>query len=228
MALAAAAPAQAAPPDLGLSASVASDYRYRGLSLSDGLPALSVSISYDHPAGPYLSATVIGGPTSDGGPRLLGYQAYVGYARRLGDAVSVDAGLADTEVTVFARQRYRARYAEAYLGAAFEQVSVRVYYSPDYFGEDISTVYADASAWLAPAADWRLVGHVGLLAPLHRGAGSEVAGALRYDARVGLARLWPGWRAELAWNGHGHGADYYPQGIQQAGNAVVFTATRYF
>lgn len=156
---------------------------------------------------------------------MLGYQAYVGYARRVG-GVSLDVGLAQTDFTAYLRPRYRVRYAEAYVGAALGHASLRVSYAPDYLGEDTGAVYVDAGAWLAPAADWRLVGHVGVLAPVHPGPYVDVR-RRQYDARLGLARLWPRWRAELAWTGVAPGV-YEPPGYHQSRNALLLTATRYF
>src|SRR5258708_34133383 len=68
---------------VGASVSLASDFRYRGSSLSDGKPALSASLTSDHPGGVYLGVTGIGAETARDGVQALGYQAYAGYAHRM-------------------------------------------------------------------------------------------------------------------------------------------------
>ena len=49
--------ASPAAAQVGVSASLLTDYLYRGVSLSDGRPAASLTLSYDHPSGAYGGLT---------------------------------------------------------------------------------------------------------------------------------------------------------------------------
>src|SRR5205809_7860424 len=55
--LAAAGPAAA---QLNASLGVVSDYRLRGVPLTQGRPAVTLDVGYDHSSGAYAGATVIG------------------------------------------------------------------------------------------------------------------------------------------------------------------------
>lgn len=81
--LAAAAPAEAA--DWTGEAGVTSDYRYRGLSLSDGKPAAQAQIGAELPSGLYatLWTSTLGGDSAE-------VDATAGYAADLGSGLSLD------------------------------------------------------------------------------------------------------------------------------------------
>src|SRR5206468_270616 len=71
-----------------------SDYRYRGNTLTDRMPAAQAGVTYDDPKGWYAGAfgsTVRlkppGGPSS-----YFQAIAYAGYAKRLASGISVEAG----------------------------------------------------------------------------------------------------------------------------------------
>ena len=65
-----------------------SDYRYRGLSLSDGKPALQGSLALEHESGAY--AELWASSLSSGGSAPAELDATAGYAFSLTDDVSLD------------------------------------------------------------------------------------------------------------------------------------------
>jgi uncharacterized protein (TIGR02001 family) len=219
------APARA---QAGVNLTFATDYRYRGYSLTDDRPALTLTFAYDHPSGAYASLAAIGALTSDQGAKGAGVQAYAGYAARLKSGASWDLGVTGTDVTVYSgpQNRYRLKYAELYAGVAMGDLSAHLYYAPDYLGEGASTLYLDVSGAYRPAPAWRLFGHVGVLAPLHRSDWSYIRSA-RYDLRAGAAARLKHCELQLAWTGSGPGTDY-PTGHAQKRNALVFAATYAF
>jgi len=219
----AAAPAQA---QLGLSASLGSDFRYRGFSLSDGKPALSVTANYDHPAGGYLNAAAIVADTADKGVQALGYQAYAGWAWRLDPDTSWDLGVTHSDLTDYLRPRYRARYSEAYAGFSWRGASAHLYYSPDYLGEGGDTLYGSLDGSLVPRTDWRLFGHLGVLAPVRTNANSDFRDP-QIDLRAGVARRIAAWELQLAVTGVGPNANY-PAGHAQSHEALVVSVSRAF
>lgn len=77
------------PLDISFSLTAASDYRFRGLSLSDKDPAIQPQVSVNHESGLYL--TVWGSNIADNGGDDVEVDLTAGIARDIG-AVSVNAG----------------------------------------------------------------------------------------------------------------------------------------
>lgn len=211
---------------MALSATLASDYRYRGVSLSDRMPALSVTAAYDHPSGAYLSLEGVAADTAHDGVRALGYQAYAGYAQRFGDGASWDVGVTHYDLTGYFQPRYRAKYTEVYAGVAWPVVSAHLYYSPDYLGEGEATLYGSLDAAANRGAGWRLFAHAGLLAPVRTDAGSDIRRP-QLDLRAGVARRLAGFELQLAATAVGPNADY-PTNHRQSHEALVVSVSRAF
>jgi uncharacterized protein (TIGR02001 family) len=194
-----------------------SDYRYRGLSLSDERPALSASVTYDHASGLYGELT---GIAASAGGDSLGYQVYAGYARRLASGASWDVGVTHTDVGGYGEARYRVRYTEGYAGLSLRNWSARLYYSPDYLGEGVQTLYADLQATAAPRPNLRLFVHGGLLTPLRAGQYAEIR-RNQYDAAVGAAVQVKAIELKLTLTAFGPTADYLASHGQARETAVV-------
>ena len=212
--------------DVAVSASLASDYRYRGISLSDGEPALTLSATYDHRSGAYAGVSGIGALDEHGAPRWLGYQAYVGYAARVRPELSWDVGLTATDLTQYGQLRARVRYGEVYAGLSWKSLSAHVYYAPDYLGQGAATIYTDVDGAIQPARHWRLFGHVGLLAPLDQPPRAALRHA-SYDLKAGVAATLKHLEVQLAWTEFGPNAGYLA-GERQSRDALVISATYSF
>lgn len=189
-----------------VSGSVAalSDYRFRGVSLSDGRPAAQLSIAYDGNAGWYagmLAASV----RPDERTRVL-LQAYLGIARPLRAGVEWEAGAEYSAVPDDAGYRY----PEFYLGLVTDRSSLRLYYARRYFGQPVPTLYAALEhSW--PLTDrLQLRGHLGLLR--REGPSAYGSGRYRTDARVGLGYNWRGYDLQLAWTLARGSREPYPFG----------------
>src|SRR5204863_4547798 len=106
------------------SASLLSDYRYRGVSLSHNRPAAQLAVAYDDASGWYggafASTVQLFYPS-----RELQAVSFIGYASRGPSGLSWEAG-ADYSVVTGARSY---SYPEAYVGVASEKVSARLYYA---------------------------------------------------------------------------------------------------
>jgi uncharacterized protein (TIGR02001 family) len=180
------APAGPAAAQLAISASLQSDYQYRGLSLSDGRPTLSLNFAYDHPSGAYAGASAIAVDTARAGVEMLGFVAYAGYAGRLRQGVTWDVGASNTNATDYDTPKYTVNYTELYAGLGAEHLNAKLYYSPNYLGEARRSLYADLSGSFNPAPHWRLFAHAGVLTPLD---GPSWGGGRRelYDLRAGVA-----------------------------------------
>ena len=55
------------------------------------------------------------------------------------------------------------RYVEVHAGVSGEAASARLYYSPNYFGGSIHTLYAELNGSYGISERFRLIGHAGLL-----------------------------------------------------------------
>ena len=74
------------------SMTLVSDYRYRGVSLSDEKPAAQLSVAYDHASGWYAGAFGSTVQLADQSGRNLQMLSYVGYAKRARSGLSWEAG----------------------------------------------------------------------------------------------------------------------------------------
>jgi hypothetical protein len=84
---------------------------------------------------------------------------YTGYAQRLQRGWSVDAGAAYSSFS--GNTDYH--YAELHAGVTADAVSARLYFSPNYFGQSIHTLYAELNGSYRLTDRFKLIGHAGLL-----------------------------------------------------------------
>ena len=105
------ATAGATRAQLGGSVSLQSDYRFRGLSLSDEKPSARLTLSLDDASGWYAGASVAGVRAE--GERRAQLLLYGGRAARLGNGLTWDAGATGVHVAGSADTDYAELYAEA-------------------------------------------------------------------------------------------------------------------
>lgn len=221
-----AAVAPAAHAQLGASVTASTDYRLRGLSLNGGRPALTGAVAWDHPSGLYAGVAATGGATRRFGAQFLSHAEYVGYAARLRSGLSWEVGLANTQVESNVFRRFSGHYTEAYAGLSKGGLSARVFFSPDYFAPDLSTLYLDLNAVWRPAAGWRASAHAGALMRV-AGRAPGVLPQGRSDLRLGVVREIGRMELQAAWSRSGAG-DSYLDPRRQSRHAVVGTLTRFF
>lgn len=229
---------------LVVSGTVESQYRVRGVSLTNGEPDARIGLSYDHSSGVYAGASLIAGQTVRDGIQPLGYLAYVGFARQLWSGLDWDVGLATSHITIDVpahqtvvsggavvydqeyTRHYRADYSEAYAGLALRNVSARFYVSPDYLGQGLRTAYLDVTGGIQPKTWLRLSAHAGVLTPLGGWVGPD-SGRERYDLRAGAALEFHHAEVGLAVTA-ATPLTQYPIGVRQRSSAVVLSATGFF
>jgi uncharacterized protein (TIGR02001 family) len=179
------------------TASLVSNYRFRGISLSDNKPAAQLGITYDDAqnwyAGAFASTVKFANPSS------LELQAvpFVGYAWRTASGVSWEVG---GDYSLFTGSVQDHNYAEVYFGVASENVSGRLHYSNNYFGENAATIYGEVNGTYLLFDRVRLLAHVGIL--------HSTSGSLYYrgpnhllDGRVGVGIDLDQLNVELSWVG---------------------------
>lgn len=173
-----------------------SNYRWRGVSLTDGGPALQGSLSYDHSSGLFagLFASNVELQPGDGG---LGVQAFGGYATRWRDDAAWDAGVVGYAYPSNDQGRSY-DFIEGFAGATFERFAARLYLSDNYYGGGDRSAYAEGSFAL-PLTDWLTLGvHVGVLQLWPKGSGGYSADATRLDGRIGVTAEAAGFSFEVS------------------------------
>jgi uncharacterized protein (TIGR02001 family) len=175
--------AQPAQAQFSAAVGLQSDYRYRGISLSQGLPAATVDLSYDHSSGVYAGASAIGA-VIDGRAQSLGFIEYLGYATPRRGGASLDIGINNQDLAYYSDKRYALRYSEVYAGVVGDRLSAHLHYSPNYLRPGYGALYAEIDGSLKPAENWRLFAHLGATVPVGDVDGRNP----RYDARAGVAR----------------------------------------
>jgi hypothetical protein len=221
-----------------------SEYRLRGLALTNGEPDVRFGLSYDQTSGAYAGATAIVGQTAGAGVRALGYVAYAGLAGGTSGGLNWDIGVTNSQIRIYlpARQdprstrdisyrriaahEYTSNYSEVYGGVSIRDISAHLYLSPDYLGQGGKTAYLDVTAAVRPVDGARLYAHAGALTPLSVPAGPN-GGRERYD--LGAGAVWEFRRgdAQLGWTTTTPPVEY-PAGYRQGRSALVLSVTGFF
>lgn len=199
-----------------------SDYRYRGVSLSDGEPEAQAGLNFDSLAGWYAGGLASGAKLENTQSEQI--VAYGGYAGSIADGLSWDAGASRASFPRLSAYNY----TEAYVGLLSENVSGRIYYSPSYFEQKARTVYAELNATYAFQENLHLVGHVGVLHPVSGNGPTVFDSGSRYDGRLGVSARYADWVAEVAWVVLQKKSTYYPTYEDRNPHAVVLSVSYSF
>ena len=202
------------------SVTFVSDDRYRGVSLSNGDPAVQVGLGFDADGGAYGGA--FASTAKLYGRDMVRWLGYAGWAGRFEHGASWDVG---AQYTSFSRASEDG-YPELYAGVSGERLGVRVAYAWRYFGSEDDALYTSVDAQQPLSRRVRLLGHLGWLHPVH-----DAEAAPAYDARVGVGVHVGGFDLQLARSFlHADWSDYryaaYPVGREAAGDAWVIGITR--
>lgn len=211
-----------ASAEIGLAASVFSDARFRGYSLSEGRPIATFDLAYDDPSGFYAGAAASGVLDHDGSPRPFSLQVDGGYASRLESGTTIDFGLTHSNYANYSSAGRGNSYTEIYAGLARGAFSSRIYISPHYFETGDWTAYGEVNANLSPARDWSIDGHAGVLFSLSTPYDSH--SRPDFDWSIGLSRKFGRVALQARWSDGTPGHDYY-RGRRHSRSALVFGAT---
>lgn len=177
------------------TASLASDDRYRGVSLTDGAPAAHVELAYDGDSGQYAGAALSDvrfDPADPIGAQLL-FDA--GYAQRIAPGLSADAALVYSTFT--GNPQYA--YTELQAGLAWDDWSARIDVSPNYFGQDARSIYTQIEFHHGFPHGVELLAHLGGLWLASAPAVGSSGSPRQVDGRCALALVRGRMRYELAW-----------------------------
>jgi uncharacterized protein (TIGR02001 family) len=210
--------ASAASAQLSGTLSVVSDYRYRGISLSQQKPAAQASVDYDDPSGFYgglFGSTVeLAGESTTSAQAL----AYVGWVLPVGNGFHWDLG---GDYSVFS-DGHSYDFGELYTGIGASNFNVRVHYSPNYFGFDQPSWYGEVNGSVPLGNDFALFAHLGFLRPVGQVATYPTSSVRNpVDWRVGVERDFGGFNIQVAWVGTNGSGALYPLNETERRNTVV-------
>jgi uncharacterized protein (TIGR02001 family) len=174
--------ATSALAQVSFNASIVSDYRFRGVSLSQGEPAAQLTASYDHRSGLYAGIFVYNVQFDAASGREAQLTGFAGFARRVGDGVSVDAGAAFSSFS--GGDGYN--YLELQAGVTTSALAARLYYAPDYFGDGLRTLYAELNGSHRLADRLKLVAHGGVLKAIGSADGIVSGERPHFDLLAGV------------------------------------------
>jgi uncharacterized protein (TIGR02001 family) len=206
---------------LSYSIGAVSDYRYRGVSLSDESPSVQGSANFDHASGAYAGLSLARARLAYTNANAQGI-AYAGMARRIGQVWSVDVGA--TATVFYGARKYD--YGEWYAGLARERFGVRLSVAPRYFGVGGRSLYGEMNASVALAPGLDLTCHAGYLRP--QASRWLYVPASRADFKLGLNKDFGSWTGQLAWTATREGAALYRAGRSGHARRLVAGATRAF
>jgi uncharacterized protein (TIGR02001 family) len=204
------------------NATLISDYRFRGVSLSQGNAEPQADLAYDSASGWYAGGLASGAKLES--RQTEQFVTYGGYSRRISNGLSWESGASNSSFA----QASAYSYGEAYVGLASENYSGRVYYSPSYYNLKARTIYAEVNAAYPLQDNVHLLGHFGVLHPVSGNDLSSSQSASRYDARLGVSARFADWAGQLAWVALQKKSTDYPGYEDRNPHAIVFSVSYSF
>jgi uncharacterized protein (TIGR02001 family) len=209
------------------SFALTSDYRFRGVSLSDRRPALLAGVAYDHVSGLYAGA-LAASVHLDAAGAGLGIQLYGGYAGILSERLSFDVG-AVRYLYPEPAQGGSYDYTEVFIGAARDRVHARLYHSSNYFGSGSDAAYVEIDGAFDLNERFVLVAHLGYLRRLgSTNGGPGPVARHQWDAKLGVVTLLAGLNVELGAVGTDVPSDQCPGLDRACAFGIVLTVSQEF
>jgi uncharacterized protein (TIGR02001 family) len=214
----------AADAQIAATASLLSDYRYRGITYSGQKPAAQLSVAYDDPADWYVGAfgsTVRFGDSLGAG---LEGKIFGGYAHQFSPGMSFEAGAVYSLYNDISRWNY----GEGYLGLSLDNVGLRLHYARKYLGQRTDGIYGEISYTRPVAERVQFFAHGGYMYMTADSFYATGADRRVFDVRVGVGADFEWFHADLAWVGISR-ADAGSRLIGSSSpNTVVLTLSRAF
>jgi uncharacterized protein (TIGR02001 family) len=212
----------------GGSASMSTDYVFRGISNTDEKPQVQVDFNWSHSSGVY--AGVWGSNTDFGGDSSVEIDPYIGYAGSIGDTgFSYDVGYWQY---IYPDSGDDRDYGEFYGIGTYSQgpfyVSPSVWFTPNYFGDDI---FADDFTGTAVdvTVGWEFAWGIQASARIgEQTFGSDAPDDLEYTYfDAGVSKNLGGFDLGLRWHGT-DGGEELAGDPELADDRLVFSVSRSF
>lgn len=208
-----------ASAQIGLTASIFSDARFRGYSLSEGEPVGNLDFAYDDASGFYAGAAASGFLRHGQYPTPLAVQVDAGYAKELASGTTIDLGVTHSNYSHYSRSQRGNSYTELYAGLGRGGLSSRLSFSPHYFDAGRWTAYGEINGQISPARKWTVNGHAGILVPLR--IPSRFSSRTNVDWSIGASRSLGRVSLHAAWSDGSPGRDFYGKRLHSRSALVV-------
>jgi uncharacterized protein (TIGR02001 family) len=207
------------------TATLISDYRYRGYSLSSGQPTAQAGINYDDSSGCFAAGMLAGVRfEADSGWELQSVGS-VGVAGRLDSGLGWEGGASYASFS--ASHDYD--YGEAFVGISFGPLVARLFYAPDYYRQGLPSAYLELDATHALTPHMTLDARLGIRRSDPWGRGAIAARVTQFDFRLGLNLAWRDSLFGVAWlDGTRHPLFADSSNLSGAGSALEVTLVRPF
>ncbi len=182
---------------------VASDYVFRGVSLTDNRPAAAAEVNYDSSIGWFAGAQISQTRLYAESHAEPEFVVDAGYAYTLGSGLTLEAG---ATYSIFPNFTFW-NYHETFVGLLAQSWNARLYYAPDYFGRGGRTLYVEFNYVHALDERFRLLAHLGAL----RSTPVPVEGHARtLDASLGIGAKFGNGSIEFKRVATDHASYLYP------------------
>ncbi len=198
---------ESAYAEIGLTASIFSDARFRGYSLSEGEPVGNLDFAYDDASGFYAGGAASAFLRHGEYPTPLAVQVDAGYAKELASGTTLDLGVTHSNYSHYSRSQRGNSYTEIYAGLGWRGLSSRLSFSPHYFDAGRWTAYGELNGQISPASKWTVNGHAGILVPLR--TPSQSSSRTNVDWSIGATRELGRLALHAAWSDGSLGRDFY-------------------
>ena len=152
-------------------------------------------MGYDSKSGWYAGGFASGTDLKEEKGGNVQLMAYAGYASQLPSSVGWEVGVIKS---VFLRAA-NYDYVEVFAGLASDRISSRLYFSPDYFDRQASTLYAEFNGAYPVGQRFHLLGHIGFLQVFSRPGSLAASTANQSDISAGASVNLTDWKIRLVW-----------------------------
>lgn len=204
------------------SLTLVSDYAYRGISLSDGHAVPQLNLVYDAPNGWYAGIFSSEVQLSNKDANSEQIMSYAGFSRQFNSGLVWETGATGS---LFPKSS-ELNYGEIFTGLTLNKLNARVFFSPNYIGQNTKTIYWEANIDLPLSDGIDTFYHVGWLQYLN--SNSSRIYENRMDSRIGIAGSYSFWKLQLTYDITGTKNNERSQYQINRKNRLVFSASILF
>lgn len=209
--------AHAEGPSLSGNVALTSDYTFRGISQSDGDPALQGGFDYANEAGglPFYAGVWASSIDFAAQSAELELDVYGGIKPRLNDQVGFDLGVIGYLYPSASDDGAELDYLEAYAKVNFDVssnfgIGGAVFFSPEFTGETGSGLYAEISAAYKLNDTWAVSGAYGM----------QQAEDADFDVGASIDDNYTTWNAGLTWTPQGDAIQGFSFDLRYVGTDI--------